>query len=141
MGNVHRSLPEGEVVEGAHRNESVQVYCGEVCHHSPLVGPHHSVAEGGCSPFPVHPHRGTGDCSPWVAGGPAGTLRAGRTRSAGHRGATVRCNEAHGCRSAGENQCCEALVPCSRRHHIRKAGGRIRGMAVCPGTAAGDYSS
>ena len=126
---------------GAHRNEWAQVYCGVVCRRSPLAGPRRSAAEGGCSPSPVRRRRGTGGCSPWVAGGPAGTLRAGRTRSAGHSGATVRCNEAHGCRSAGESQCCEALVLCSRLHRIRKAGGRIRGMAVCPGTAAGDSSS
>ena len=126
---------------GAHHNEWAQVYCGVVCHRSPLVRPHHTVAEGGCSPSLVHPRRGNGGCSPWVAGGPSGTLWAGRTRSAGHSGATVRCNEAHGCRSAGESQSCEALVLCSHLHRIRKAGGRIHGMAVCPGTAAGDSSS
>lgn len=126
---------------GVHRNEWDQVYYGVVCHRSPLVGPRHSAAEGGCSLSLVHPRRGTGGCSPWVAGGPAGTLRAERTRSVGRRGATVRCNEAHGCRSAGESQCCEALVLCSRLHRIHKAGGRIHGMAVCPGTEAGDCSS
>lgn len=127
--------------EGVHHSGWAQVCCGVDGHRSPLVGPHHSAAEGGCSPSLVRLRRGTGGCSPWVAGGQAGTLRAERTRSAGRRGATVRCNEAHGCRSAGESQRCEALVLCSRLHRNRKAGGRIRGMAVCPGTAAGDCSS
>lgn len=125
----------------ARHNELVQVYCGVVCHQSPLVGLLRSVAEGGCSLFLVHPHRRSEGCSPWVAGGSADTRRAGRTRSAGRMGATVRCNEAHGCRSAGESQCCEALVLGSRLHRTRKAGGRTRGMAVCPGTEAGDCSS
>lgn len=127
--------------EAVHRNECVQVYRDVVCRHNQLVKPHQSVAAVDCNLFLVHLHRETGGYSPWVAGAPAGTLPTGRMRSAGRRGATVRCNEARGCRSAGESQCCEALVLCSRLHHNHKADGRIHGMAVCPGTAAGDSSS
>lgn len=127
--------------EAARRNGSVQVYCGAVCRRSPLAGLPRSVAEGGCSLFPVHPRRGSEGCSPRAAGGSADTRRGGRRRSAGRMGATVRCNEAHGCRSAGESLCCEALVLCSRLHRNHKAGGRTRGMAVCPGMEAGDSSS
>lgn len=58
-------------------------------------------------------------------------------RTAGRIGATVRHNEAHGCHSAGARCSCEALVVRSRHRHSRMAGGRTRGMAVCPGTQAG----
>lgn len=106
---------------------------------------HHSEAEEGYIPAWVHPHRGSGaHSSEWEAGGPEDSLtqleveeeEAG-PRTAGHTGATVRHNEAHGCHSAGARCSCEALVVRSRHHHSRKAGGRTRDMAVCPGTQAG----
>lgn len=110
---------------------------------------HHSEAEEGYSPVWAHPRRGNvARSSELEAGGPEDSLTqleeeeaevaAAGPRTAGHNGATVRHNEAHGCHSAGACCSCEALVVRSCHRHSRKVGGRTRGMAVCPGTQAGD---
>lgn len=74
------------------------------------------------------------------AGGPEGSRKRaalGVKSAAGRKGATARCSEAHGCRSAGEGRNCEALVVRSHHRHSHKAGARTGGMAVGPGRQAG----
>lgn len=127
-----------------HHNEQALVYYASEADYRKRRAAHRSGAEEGCNPELARPHMESEARSyEREAGGPEGSLvrlveEEPEARSAGHSGATVHRNEAHGCHSAGA--CCsyETLVVHSRHRRSRKAGGCTRGMAVCPGTQAGD---